>query len=145
MTDTTLGRKPPTPAEVQERLNKMHGATVPKQSSGNGTAVATVAKTSTAVAVPDNRSTTTTYLDEIAPSSIVGRMIKFDKNGKFVTPDDDGEIKEDVDFVVLADQTLIGWIKFNDDGRPTATWARCTTASSCRRGRSWATPTSRSG
>jgi hypothetical protein len=103
---------------MQERLNRMHGAVAPKSPSGNGTAIAAAPQTSTAVAVPDNRSTTSKYLDEIAPSSIVGRMIKFDKNGKFVTPDDDGEIKEDVDFVVLADQTLIGWIKFNDDGPP---------------------------
>ena len=32
------------------------------------------------------------YLDEIAPANIVGRMIKFSKDGKFFTPDDEGEI-----------------------------------------------------
>jgi hypothetical protein len=94
MSTETPALRIPTAADVLARQRADHG----------GTAVATVAQTSTAVAVPDNRSTTSKYLDEIAPSSIVGRMIKFDKNGKFVTPDDDGEMKEDVDFVVLADQ-----------------------------------------
>ena len=59
------------------------------------------------------------YLDEVAPSSIVGRMIKFDKTGTFITPDDEGEVKDAIDFIALCDMTLIGWIKFNDDAPPT--------------------------
>ena len=42
-----------------------------------------------AVAVPDNRPDIDRYLDEIAPASIVGRMVKFSKEGMFVTADDD--------------------------------------------------------
>ncbi len=42
----------------------------------------------TAVAVPDTRTETQKYLDEIAPASIVGRMIKFTKNSEFATSDD---------------------------------------------------------
>jgi hypothetical protein len=99
-------RKPPTPAEVQDRLNKQHGAIVP------------VGKTSTAVAVPDNQSAATAYLNEIAPSSVVGERIDFNKNGKFVRADTDEEISEETDFVVLADQTMVGWIKFNGPGNP---------------------------
>ena len=82
---TNAERKPPTPAEVQERLNRQHGAIVPEQP--RSTAIATVA--STAVAIPDNRSTTAKYLDEVASSAIVGSPIKFNKHGKFTTKDGD--------------------------------------------------------
>ena len=75
-------------------------------------------KASTAVAVPDNRSYRERYLDDVAPASIVGRMIKFSKEGTFVTHDDGAEIDEGAEFTVLADETLIGWIKFNGDGEP---------------------------
>jgi hypothetical protein len=70
---------------------------------------------STAVAPIVTRSQ---YLDEIAPAAIVGRMIKFNKEGKFATHDDGTEIADTVDFVALADQTLVGWIKFNGTGEP---------------------------
>jgi hypothetical protein len=72
----------------------------------------------TALTVPSNKTAVSAYLDEIAPSGIVGRMIKFDKNGEFVTSDDDGKIGEETDFVALTDQTLVGWIRFNDDAPP---------------------------
>jgi len=72
----------------------------------------------TAVAAPDARSSVQKYLDEVAPANIVGRMIKFSKEGKFVTSDDDESISGDMNFIVLADQTLIGWIKFNGEGEP---------------------------
>jgi hypothetical protein len=68
-----------------------------------------------AVAMPSNRQD---YLNEIAPASIVGRMVKFSKDGKFITPDDDAVIGEGTDFVALCDQTLVGWIKFNGTGNP---------------------------
>ena len=72
----------------------------------------------TALAMPDNRTDVQRYIDEIAPASIVGRMIKFSKDGEFVTTDDDAVIGNDVDFTALVDQTLIGWIKFNGEGAP---------------------------
>lgn len=81
-----------------------------------GTAVAP-AKT-TAVAAPDTRTPQQQYLDEIAPAAIVGRLIKFGKDGTFITADDDGEVSEGTDFTVLADQTLIGWLRFHNDGTP---------------------------
>jgi hypothetical protein len=71
-----------------------------------------------ALAVPDNRTDLQRYIDEIAPASIVGRMIKFSKEGEFITTDDDAAIGDDVDFTALVDQTLIGWIKFNGEGAP---------------------------
>jgi hypothetical protein len=69
-------------------------------------------------AAPDNRSAREQYLDEIAPATLVGRLIKFSKEGKFVTPDDDAEIGDEIDFIALVDQTLIGWIRFNGQGEP---------------------------
>ena len=63
-------------------------------------------------------------------------MIKFSKDGKFFTPDDEGEISEDQDFIALCDETLVGWVKFNGPGEPpTASWACSMTASPCRRAR----------
>ena len=72
----------------------------------------------TAAARADNREYRQRYLDEVAPASIVGRMVKFSKEGKFVTSDDDQEIPEDAEFTVLAEETLIGWCKFNGEGEP---------------------------
>jgi hypothetical protein len=82
----------------------------PKKSS----AVAT--PKSTAVAVPDPRPYRDRYYDEIAPASIVGRLVKFSKDGQFITADDEQPVPSDAEFAVLADQTMIGWLKFNGDG-----------------------------
>jgi hypothetical protein len=73
---------------------------------------------STAVAVKSNQDYRSRYLDEVAPASIVGRMVKFSKQGTFITPDDEQELSEDAEFVALCDQTLIGWVKFNGPGEP---------------------------
>jgi hypothetical protein len=42
-------------------------------------------------------------------------MIKFSKEGQFVTADDDEPVEETAEFVALCDQTLIGWIKFHPE------------------------------
>jgi hypothetical protein len=55
------------------------------------------------------------YLAECAPSGVVGRLIKF-KEGSYVTTDDGKEVPEGSEFTLLADQTLVGWIKFNGAG-----------------------------
>jgi hypothetical protein len=73
---------------------------------------------STAVALPDTRTPQQAYLDEIAPSGIVGRMVKWSKDGKFITTDDEEEVSQDTDFVALCDATLIGWMKFNEAAAP---------------------------
>jgi hypothetical protein len=78
-----------------------------------------VPKAGTAVAVPDQRDNIQQYLDEVAPSGIVGRRIKFDgKDGRYITPDDDKPIPEDNEYVALCDQTVVGWVKFNGKGEP---------------------------
>ena len=100
----------------------------------------------TSVAVPDTRTPQQTYLDEIAPASLVGRQIKFGKDGRFVTADDSEPIGEDVDFVALPDQTLIGYMQFNGEGEPPdRRMGLLYTATSCRRVPRSATPTYRNG
>jgi hypothetical protein len=73
------------------------------------------ASTSTAVAPPDTRTSVQRYVDEIAPASIVGRLIKFGKEGVFVTADDGESVPETADFLALCDETLVGWIRFSGD------------------------------
>lgn len=55
------------------------------------------------------------YLDEVAPSGIAGRLIKF-KEGKYITTDDEKEVPEGSEFILLADDTVVGWIRFNGTG-----------------------------
>ena len=66
----------------------------------------------------DHRNPRERYLDECAPSGVVGRLVKFSKDGKFTFADDGEAIAESDDFVVLADQTLVSWVKFNGEGEP---------------------------
>lgn len=68
--------------------------------------------------LPDTRTSVQAYLDEVAPASIVGRMLKFTKDGTFVTADDAEQISDEIEFAALCDQTLIGWIRFNGQGEP---------------------------
>jgi hypothetical protein len=114
--DNATSRATRTPTQVREqqqrdadRDREKQRASLPAATTGNG---------GTAVAIPDNRTAVQAYLDEVAPASIVGRLIKFNKDGRFATKDDDAPIGEDVDFIALVDQTLIGWIKFNGEGQP---------------------------
>jgi hypothetical protein len=44
--------------------------------------------------------------------------MKFGKEGEFVTSDDGKVIPTESEFIVLADQTAIGWIKFRDGDEP---------------------------
>jgi hypothetical protein len=71
-------------------------------------------------ATPDRRSPRQVYLDEVAPSGIVGRLVKFDgKEGKFIFVDTEETISDAEDFVVLADQTLAAYVKFQSEQAPT--------------------------
>jgi hypothetical protein len=40
------------------------------------------------------------YLDEVAPSGVVGRLIKFGKDGTFVTPDDGQDVPPETEFEI---------------------------------------------
>jgi hypothetical protein len=72
----------------------------------------------TAVTVPTARTAVQAYLDEVAPSSFSGRLVKFNKDGKFVTSDTGDVIDENTEFVALCDEVLVGWIKFNGENSP---------------------------
>lgn len=67
-------------------------------------------------AAPDTRSSIERYVDEVAPPGIAGHLTKFTKEGEFRTKDTDETIGENEDFICLADQTLIGWQRFNGPG-----------------------------
>jgi hypothetical protein len=82
------------------------------------TAVVPARPASTAVALPDNRTPVQMYLDEIAPANIAGRLVKFSKDGVFVTTDNNEPVSDDTDFIALCDEVQIGWIKFNGDTAP---------------------------
>jgi hypothetical protein len=70
-------------------------------------------------AVPDNRSPLDRYLDDIAPTSIVGRLVGFDgKDKQFIYRDDGTPITDDVDFIVMDDQVQVSWVKFQGKGEP---------------------------
>lgn len=75
---------------------------------------ATPIPTATAVA-SYNGDYRSRYLDEVAPSGIAGRLVKF-KDGEYLTSDDDKPLPPDDEYILLADDTLVGWIKFNGTG-----------------------------
>jgi hypothetical protein len=125
-TPTTPRRGPPTPAEIgarqkadAERARQQKAAMQARHLAQPATEVVPVAKPALpATAPPDNRTPVQRWQDDVAPASIVGRMIKFGKDGAFVTPDDGTAITDTTDFIVLGDQTLAGWLKFNGQGEP---------------------------
>jgi hypothetical protein len=123
----TTPRRGSTPAEIQAQQRKDAGRDHQRKADAErdlaarapatGMAVATTTK-APLPAVPDTRTPVQKYLDDVAPASIVGRMVKFGKDGKFITADDGEVIADDVDFAALCDQTLVGWVKFNGEGEP---------------------------
>lgn len=66
--------------------------------------------------MPDTRTDIERYVDEIAPSVIAGQLVKFTKEGTFIIAESKEEIDLNTDFVALCDETLIGWIKFSEEG-----------------------------
>jgi hypothetical protein len=75
-------------------------------------------KKPTPLATQSSRSPREAYLDEIAPSGVVGRLIKFSKEGQFVYADNDEQVSPDEDFVALCDQTLVSYVRFHDGEPP---------------------------
>lgn len=99
-------------ADQKKQAERDHAASRPTQ------AIAPI-KPAPMPTIPDDRTAQQKYLDEIAPSGIVGRLIKFTKEGHFIFSDTDEEIDPQEDFVCLADETLVSWVKFNDGEAPT--------------------------
>jgi hypothetical protein len=73
---------------------------------------------STALVVPSNRTPLEHYLDEVAPTSFSGRLVRFNKDGRFAVADTGDPIDENTDFIALCDEVLVGWIKFNGENAP---------------------------
>lgn len=110
----TSKARPPTPAEINaqqkadaERASKAASAVANTQvPSVPDSGVASTKLPS----VPDSGvDFVQRYLDDVAPASIVGRMIKFNgKEGQFTTADDGEAVSEETVFAALCDQTLVG-------------------------------------
>jgi hypothetical protein len=117
-------RVPPTTKEILKRqaedAARQRAEVAPKRAKAtpptNNTAI--VPAEPHAVAVLDGRTAVQAYLDEIAPSAFSGRLIKFNKDGKFATPDTGDVIDENADFMALCDEVQVGWIKFNGENAP---------------------------
>jgi hypothetical protein len=106
-------------AEVaQKRANAAPPAKQASVSEGSETGTAIAPANSSVVALPDSRTAVQAYLDEIAPSAFSGRLVKFNKDGKFATPDTGDVIDENADFMALCDEVQVGWIKFNGENAP---------------------------
>jgi hypothetical protein len=113
----TAKRTPPTPEQIiAEQKRQAEKETAARKAAAMVPAKPAGAVTPALPPAPDPRTEVQKYIDEIAPASIVGRMVKFSKDGEFVTADDDGSIDENAEFVALCDETLIGWIRFQRDG-----------------------------
>ena len=89
----------------QQQAAKMVAANVPAK-----IVAAAPATLATDVRTPQQR-----YLDAVAPNFTAGRVIKFSKDGVFVTSDDEQPVDANTDFYVLADETQIGWIKYSQE------------------------------
>src|SRR5262249_23330752 len=115
--------RPPTAAEVLARQKAEHPKPSPLTPAPRPTAApasAPIPKPETAVALPDTRTGIERYLDEIAPAAVVGRLIKFSKDGQFITADDGEPISDVAEFVLLAKETWVGGIGFNGAGEAPA-------------------------
>jgi hypothetical protein len=104
--------KAPTPQQVQAEQTRLLEADKVRAAAPAPANVPVVVKQQ----LPGSPLDHSAYLDQIAPVSIAGRMIKFSKEGTYTVPDDESVIGEDVDFIGLIPDTLIGWIKFNGAG-----------------------------
>src|SRR5262245_50199144 len=79
------------------------------------TAQQLVAARKAQVPVTQSDNSVASYLNEVAPAGIAGRLLKY-KGGAHITADDGMPVDEHLEFAALCDQTLVGWIKFNEDG-----------------------------
>src|SRR5713101_2961622 len=124
-------RKIPTTQEVLKQQETDHAPRprqrpAPQPAAGNsGTAVAVKsnvpAKTDTfgLPAVPEPRSNITQYLDDFIPAPmLVGRGMKFSKEGKPVFMDTGEEVSPDTDFIAHCNQVAVAWVEFHKDAPP---------------------------
>src|SRR5262249_27276931 len=72
---------------------------------------------STAVAVKDRNSDYLQRYLDATPSPAPGRIIGLSKDGKIVFRDDQTQVPDHI-YAVLDEETLVGWIKFNEGEQP---------------------------
>jgi hypothetical protein len=71
-----------------------------------------------AVAAPVDMDAVERHLDKVSPQGIAGHLLKLTQNGEFRTKDTDEKIEKTVEFVCLANESFVGWQKFNGPGEP---------------------------
>jgi hypothetical protein len=105
-----------TPEEIsQDQKEQAHKLKAAKAAN----VPAKVAASVPAAMPPDTRTDIEKYLDEVAPTTIAGQLVKFGgKDGKFLIVESGEEVNPDQDYIALCDESLVGWIKFNGDGEP---------------------------
>lgn len=106
------------PARTPEQIIAQQKVDAVRQSNGGSLPAIVKQASLPATLGPDTRSPAERYVDEVAPSSIAGQLVKFSKEGKFVVSDTDEELSPEDDFIALCDETLIGWLRFHEDGSP---------------------------
>jgi hypothetical protein len=74
------------------------------------------AKTNGGAVAVDMRNALDRYLDNVAPATIAGRLVRFNKNAEYVCADDGEKIPDTADMVALADQTQAAWVRFHGEG-----------------------------
>jgi hypothetical protein len=117
---SAVAKQPPSPetvmAEHKRLAEKEH--TERKAQTADTPANLPAKAEPTNIAIPDGRTSVQAYLDEISPTTAVGRIMKTGKEHVFGTVDDGREVADDIDFIALLDQTAIGYAKFNGEGNP---------------------------
>ena len=89
-----------------------------REASASKPATPNVPATQPQASVPAVAMTNKQYRERyLAPQTIAGTEIKFSKGGEFVHANNESQkIDKDRQFIVLADQVVAGWIKFNGEG-----------------------------
>ena len=106
-------RQPPTPAQIQAEQTRVLEAD--KARAAAPANIPAIVKQQPPGSPAEAHAR---YLEEIAPASIAGRLLKFAKEGIWRLVDDETEIGEDIDLIALCNETVVGWIKFNGPGNP---------------------------
>jgi hypothetical protein len=81
-------------------------------------AVTSPPKTSTAVVALNDFDDINRTLDEIAPTTMAGKMVKFTKEGAFEVTSDGTKLNDTTDFRARCSETFYGYVKFNGEGEP---------------------------
>jgi len=75
--------------------------------------------TTTAAAMPDNRTAPEVYADNVSPSFMPGPLVKFDgKAGQFIVASSGEELDPMRRYIARLPDMWIGWVKFNGEGGP---------------------------